>query len=383
MSLGHRRSLPFKHFKDAQTGSSIIQLTPDNAVCNRNYFYQKCFTNDGNKLLLAADFDQHRNYHLVDLEEETTLQLTEGAGDNVFGGFLTTQDDALIFVKHNKQLIRVDLNTQEHSVLYDVPKGWVGYGTWVPNTDCTKVVGIEIKDSDYMALDSWEKFAQLYHQNPRCRLISIDLKSGKRSVVFEDNIWLGHPLYRPHDDNTIAFCHEGPHDLVETRMWMVNENGDHVRKVYEQDQNESCTHEFFVPDGSKMMFVSYRPNSHQRELCSVNADNLSFTVESEMPACSHLMSNYDGSLVVGDGSGTPVDVTDTSSHRIDNDPNLYVIDLHKNSITAIAEHKTSWAVLEGDRQVNHPHPSFTPDDQSVLFGSDRNGSPAVYLASIN
>ncbi|BFM49668.1 oligogalacturonate lyase family protein [Marinomonas sp. THO17] len=383
MPLGQLLSLPFKHAKDAKTGASISQITPDNFICNRNYFYQKCFTNDGNKLLLAGNFDQNRNYHLFDLEEETALQLTEGSGDNVFGGFLTSQDDALIFVKNNKQLIRVDLKTQEHSTLYEVAKGWIGYGTWVPNSACTKVVGIEIKDTDYIELDSWEKFAQLYHQSPRCRLISIDLQTGQRNVVYEENIWLGHPLYRPNDDNTVAFCHEGPHDLVETRMWMVDENGDNLRKVYEQNQDESCTHEFFVPDGSKMMFVSYRPNTNKRELCSVDANTLEFKVETEMPACSHLMSNYDGSLVVGDGSGTPVDVTDTSGHTIENDPNLYVIDLNTDSIKAIAEHNTSWAVLNGDRQINHPHPSFTPDNQSVLYGSDVNGSPAVYMASIS
>ncbi len=33
------------------------------------------------------------------------------------------------------------------------------------------------------------------------------------------------------DDHTVAFCHEGPHDLVDARMWLVNEDGSHVRKV--------------------------------------------------------------------------------------------------------------------------------------------------------
>ncbi|ETI60535.1 oligogalacturonate lyase family protein [Marinomonas profundimaris] len=382
MSLGKTTALAFQRTTDVNTGSVVTQLTPDSHICNRNYFYQKCFTNDGNKLLISADFDAHRNYHLLDLQTETATQLTEGKGDNVFGGFLTTQDDALIFVKNNLQLMRVDLKTQEHSVLYEVAKGWVGYGTWVPNTACTKVVGIEIKESDYMELDSWGKFAQFYHQKPRCRLISINLKTGQRTTVFEENIWLGHPLYRPNDDNTVAFCHEGPHDLIETRMWMIDENGDNMRKVYEQSEEESCTHEFFVPDGSKMMFVSYRPNTDKRQLCSVNASTLDFKVEIEMPACSHLMSNNDGTMVVGDGSGTPVDVADNTGHGIENDPNLYLIDLTDASIRPITEHNTSWKVLNGDRQINHPHPSFSPDNKSVLYSSDVNGTPAIYLATL-
>lgn len=382
MSLGHITQLSFSRKTDAKTGSTVTQLTPNTHVCHRNYFYQKCFSNDGNKLLIAGDFDKHWNYHLIDLQEETATQLTEGQGDNSFGGFLTTQDDALVFVKNNRYLIRVDLKTQEHHVLYEVAKGWVGYGTWVPNSDCTKVVGIEIKDTDYMPLTTWEKFAQLYHKKPRCRLISIDLSSGKRTTIFEENIWMGHPLYRPNDDNTVAFCHEGPHDLVETRMWMIDENGDNMRKVYEQDDEESCTHEFFVPDGSKMMFVSYRPNSQARHLCSVDANTLEFKIETQMPACSHLMSNNDGTLVVGDGSGTPVDVADNTGHGIENDPNLYLIDLNNQTIRPIAEHNTSWETFCDSRQVNHPHPSFTPDDKAVLYSTDVNGSPAVYLATV-
>ncbi|NMB47053.1 MAG: hypothetical protein GX998_11680 [Firmicutes bacterium] len=30
--------------------------------------------------------------------------------------------------------------------------------------------------------------------------------------------------------------------------------------------------------------------------------------------------------------------------------------------------------------ASHPHPFFTPDDQSVIFNSDREGNINVYLA---
>ncbi|WP_421856419.1 oligogalacturonate lyase family protein [Marinomonas sp.] len=32
----------------------------------------------------------------------------------------------------------------------------------------------------------------------------------------------------------------GPHDLVDTRMLMIDENGDNMYKVYEQSEEESC-----------------------------------------------------------------------------------------------------------------------------------------------
>ncbi|WP_227650745.1 oligogalacturonate lyase family protein, partial [Klebsiella pneumoniae] len=91
-----------------------------------------------------------------------------------------------------------------------------------------------------------------------------------------------------------------------------------------------------------------------------------------------LMSNVDGSLLVGDGSGTPVDVKDTHGYTIDNDPNLYAFDVPKKSYFRIARHDTSWATVANSRQVTHPHPSFTPDEKAVLFSSDKDGQPALY-----
>lgn len=101
-----------------------------------------------------------------------------------------------------------------------------------------------------------------------------------------------------------------------------------------------------------------------------------------MPACSHLMSNVDGSMLVGDGSGTPVDVKDTGGYTIDNDPYLYAFDVAKKAYYRIARHDTSWATVANSRQVTHPHPSFTPDEKAVLYSSDKDGKPALYIAKL-
>jgi oligogalacturonide lyase len=39
-------------------------------------------------------------------------------------------------------------------------------------------------------------------------------------------------------------------------------------------------------------------------------------------------------------------------------------------------------VYRDNRQVTHPHPSFTPDEQHVLYTSDFEGEPAIYIAEI-
>ena len=387
MSKHTERKLTFDTRLDPDTGARVTRLTPTDITCHRNYFYQKCFTNDGAKLIFGAEFGPgtNWNYHLLDLQSQTATQLSDGAGENTFGGFLSPDDKHLYFVRAERQLIRLALADLSEEVAYTVPQGWVGYGTWVANSACTKMVGIEIHADDWFPLSTWQKFHDMFHARPRCRLIRIDLvgpNAGAREVILEKHGWLGHPQYRPHDDHTVAYCHEGPHDLVDARMWFIDEDGRNVRCGKTHDPGESCTHEFWVPDGSAMVYVSYLLGQSARWICSLDPVTLQSRRLTTMPPCSHLMSNHDGTLLVGDGSGTPADVSDTGGHEIVTDPYLHLFDLKAGTTRRIARHDSSWKVHKGNRQVTHPHPSFTPDQKQVLYSADAEGEPALYLADL-
>lgn len=386
MSKHTRRTLAAHTRTDPDTGARITRLTPPEVTCHRNYFYQKCFTNDGRQLLFGAEFgpapSPNWNYHLLDLDSGSALQLTDGLGENTFGGFLSPDDRFLYFVRGERRLIRLHLSDLHEDVAYVVPEGWVGYGTWVANSACTKMVGIEIAAEDWFPLSDWQKFHQMYHARPRCRLIRIDLASGARETILEQRGWLGHPQYRPGDDRTVAYCHEGPHDLVDARMWFIDEDGTNRRCGKVHEAGESCTHEFWVPDGSAMVYVSYLAGQRDRWICALDPATLANRRLMRMPPCSHLMSNHDGTLLVGDGCGSPADVADASAHHIATDPFLHLFDLRDGSTRRIAHHDSSWRVHKGNRQVTHPHPSFTPDQRQVLFSADAEGEPALYLAEI-
>jgi oligogalacturonide lyase len=375
----HTRTLDFVTSLDPDTGARVTRLTPLDVTCHRNYFYQKCFTRDGRHLLFGAGFDDgaagpwHWHYHLLDLQTREATQLTAGVGENTFGGFLSPDDRHLYFVRAERQLLRLTLTSQQEAVVYTVPDGWVGYGTWVANSACTRMVGIEIHADDWFELDDWRKFAAMFEARPRCRLIDIDLANGTRRVLLERRGWLGHPQFRPGDDRTVAFCHEGPHDRIDARIWYINDDGSDRRCARPHAPGESCTHEFWVPDGSAMVYVSFQHDdpAQPRRICRLDPVTLESTVLTTMPPCSHLMSNHDGRLIVGDGSGS--------------DPYLHLFDLRRGSPAQhrpIARHDSSWRVHKGNRQVTHPHPSFTPDERAVLFTSDRDGEPALYLAEL-
>lgn len=368
--------LNFRSRLDTETGHEVIRMTPPHIICHRNYFYQKCFTQDGSKLIFGGAFEGHWNYYLLDIAREQATQLTDGAGDNTFGGFLSHDDNSLWYVKNNRELRRVCLDSFEEQIVYAVDDEWVAYGTWVANSDCTKLVGIEIKKRDWQPLTDWSKFRAFYFTQPECRLSNIDLRTGEQQVILQEKRWLGHPIYRPFDDSTVAFCHEGPRDAIDARMWLINPDGSQLRKVRQHAPGESFTHEFWVPDGSALYYVAHKENDPQRYLCSADPLTLENRQLMAIPPCSHLMSNHDGSLIVGDGA--PHNTGDISL----NDPFIWVFNIATGTQHAVCQHNTSWKVLDGDRQVTHPHPSFSPDNQWVLYTSDEEGMPALYLARV-
>lgn len=382
MPKGTIVKLNYHYSTDEDTGAKLIRLTPPDVICHRNYFYQKCFLENGSKLIFGGEFDGHRNYYLLELATGLATQLTEGPGDNTFGGFLSPDETYLYYVKAERNLMRVHLASLQEETLYRVPDEWVGYGTWVANSACNKLVGVEIHRDSWRPISDWTVFQEFYAEQPHCRVIRIDLNTGERDTLLEENQWLGHPIYRPFDDNTVAFCHEGPLDQVDARMWLMNEDGSHIRKAKRPEAGESYTHEFWVPDGSALMYVTYVKDSPVRYLSRVDGNTGADEKLLAMPPCSHVMSNDSGTLVIGDGSGTPIDIADSSGYGDVNDPYLWLFDLQKKRSHRVVKHSSSWRVLDGDRQVTHPHPSFTPDEKSVLFSSDKDGKPALYLAEI-
>ena len=81
MAKGSQIQFNFHTVQDAQTGARVTRLTPPDVLCHRNYFYQKCFTREGSKILFGGAFEGHWNYYLLDIDQQQATQLTDGAGD--------------------------------------------------------------------------------------------------------------------------------------------------------------------------------------------------------------------------------------------------------------------------------------------------------------
>lgn len=379
---------PFRETRDPDTGARVVRLTPVGVQCQRNYFYQKAFTNDGRFLIFGFDLGGSMNLWELELASGQARRLTFGEGENIQGAYLSADDQYVYFNRGSRLHVRVDRHSGAEDVVYEVPSPWVGYGTWGPNSETTKTLALEMHQDDRVTgPGGWERFAAQYHARPRQRLIEINLASGASRVVWEEKRHLGHPMYRPHDDTVLGFCHEGPHDLVDSRIWLIGADGTHLTRVKEHAPGESIMHEFWVPDGSRLLYVSYTKGEQERSIWAATPGEMGTEVPNErlmgMPPCAHLMSNHDGTLLVGDGAGQLGDVDDKDAHAFTPDPLLHLFDLRTRTHRPLCGHHSSWRVYDGNTQASHPHPSFTPDETRVLFASDFEGDLALYLVDLS
>ena len=199
-------------------------------------------------------------------------------------------------------------------------------------------------------------------------MISTD---GKESwIVHEEKYWLSHHQIRPGDNLTIMYCHMAPSDKIDAEIWLVDSDGSSARTPRPQTGGEEIIHEYWLADGSKIAYVHYpRAQTWHDKMSLATIHFLDFgTMREEIhmscPGCSHFSSNKDNSTIVRDSQ---------------TDPFIRLVDVRAKKDVPLCRHDTSWKSYGEDSQASHPHASFSPDTSRVVFSSDKDGPPAVYL----
>ena len=146
-------------------------------------------------------------------------------------------------------------------------------------------------------------------REPRCRLRYVEVATGKAHTVIEDNCWWGHAQLRPGDPDTILFCHEGPYDMIDARLWLVKSDGSDYHCAREQPSDTIITHEFWMPGGDKIAYVYRKADDGSTESIRMMAPE---TLEEEvfMPCLpyAHFICDGQRRFFAGDcqGQETPI-----------------------------------------------------------------------------
>ena len=84
--------------------------------------------------------------------------------------------------------------------------------------------------------------------------------------VWRDTNWLSHFQFSPDNPSIAMFCHEGPWNCVNQRIWLINmDNGD-VWPCFRQGEDDCVGHEFWTGDG--MIVFDNRGAGHDGTISS-------------------------------------------------------------------------------------------------------------------
>jgi len=369
---------------DEHTGIKVTRLTEPTHISHHMYFYNRMTTQNAEKLLYAAETNGERQLYLMDLKSGDALQLTEGDGVEDYNGILAL-DDKHLFYQQDNAYHKMNLETLESECIYRSPDGWK-FGSPGISDDDNFLALVETKE-DTIAQNkkntgNWDFFAKNCLAKPLCRIVYIDIEKKTSHVVLQDNCWFGHTQIRPRDADTILFCHEGPYDLIDARLWLVQKDGSNYRKCREQDSTTILTHEFWMPDGGKFAYV-YRETTGERieNIRMMNPETLEEEILMECSPFAHFISDKKGAYMVGDAQGSDLPIhllTDENENIGTENDFIYLIDVKAKKEMKLCRHGTSWRAKHGNPQDSHPHPCFTENNESIIFVSDKDGKPCIY-----
>jgi oligogalacturonide lyase len=361
MPKGARFSAEWHSFTDPQTQVNVKQLT--NYKGHSHHLY---FTNSGwygNKLVFGSDRGNRTNLFSLDLGSGEITQLTDlepANADFLFASLNPCR--AEIYFWHERSLVALNLDTLEERRLYHVPDGYAVNMTNVSADGQYVCTGIYEDLSSRFAVDllhGYVGFAEYWQAMPHSQIVLIATDDGRADVVFEEDYWIGHVNTSPTQPHLLTYCHEGPWDKIDHRIWGLDLRSGQAWKIRE---GERVGHEYWFADGEHIGYHGYYANG-EAFYGRIRYDN-SDLVEAPFPGGSNHFHSNDLNLIVGDGD---------RQH-----PHLLLWRFTNGEFEGprrVLTHRGTFQV-----QQLHVHPRFSPDGKHILYTSDPTGYGQLFLA---
>ena len=232
--------------------------------------------------------------------------------------------------------------------------------------------------------DKFKMMAQRLAAHLLNSLFTLDLKTGKVTVILHNTDWLNHLQFSPTDPSLLLYCHEGTWQLVD-RIWTIHTDGTQNTLVHKRIMEmEQDGHEWWSQDGRMIWYdlrmpegvISYIAGVDQRtgERTWLLVDRAAWSI--------HYNSSPDGTLFCGDGADAPPAWWATTANKW-----IYLFHPEpvKNDRT-LGENLIHGGSVRAERLVNmakhiymlEPNPFFTPDQKLVIFVSNMFGPNYVF-----
>lgn len=369
MAKGDRFPAEWRTFADPHTGVEIQQLTAYKGHSHHLYFTNSGWYDGGRRLLFGSDRGNRSNLFSIDLERGEITQLTDmdqpaPPAETSFLFASTNPRRAEVYFWQGRDLRALDLATLEERPLYRAPDGFLTNMTSVSADGRCVCTAVYEDLSARFAVDllhGYVGFREYWQARPRSQIVRIDTERGGGEPVFEERAWIGHVNASPTLPHILTFCHEGPWDLVDQRVWGLDLASGRTWKIRPAGPGERLGHEYWLADGQRIGYHG-RGADGLAFYGSIRYDNTA-PLEAPFPADSHHFHSNSLDLIVGDGSAQA--------------PHLLLCRFRDGRFEGprlLLSHRGSFHT-----QILHVHPRFSPDGRQILFASDAGGYGNLHL----
>ena len=362
-------------FYDRCTGTRIRQVTAASALHHHPFFIIPAYDDAMQRLIFVS---YRTGTPQIFAEERATGELRQLTDRPDLGEWSVhpSHNGEAVFFTAGTSGWRLDLDTLEEREL-------VNFDVACKSKLAVKGAATAMKEEGMVAAamgttalsynDKW--WAVKFNIGKEAALAIVDTDTGKHDIILQRDS-IAHLQFCPDDANLLYYA--GP---LTDRVWVIHRDGSGNRRLYTQnvEKNEWITHETWIPGTRELAFVDW-----PRGVRCINVDTGAERQVTSFNAW-HAISNPAGTRMVADTNFPDIGIQTFDPRDGIGEPRT----LCYPNASSIGEHWNGpFPYAKGPIQVyapqhTHPHPSFSPDGQHIVFTSDRSGYAQIYEATIS
>jgi len=342
--VGEWMAAPARRLHDEQTGVAFDVLTGGSGNNRHIYFNRSNFTHDGTRVIFLSDRTGSWQIYAYDMTRQRMRRLTDAGLDPRRPSIDPCRP--WLYYTQGDTVRRLHVDTLEDTLVYRHPTPAGGTFLLMDISGDGQYLGLMEIGPYEKAEDSTADLVRRFEARPLSSFWIATADGVKAWKAHEEKRHLQHLLFNPTDPTTLMYCHEGPWDRVEQRLWLMRWDGSHIRPLrYQETPDLAIGHEYWLADGRHVDYVRHC-KGQPTAVCRVDTLSGVETVLTLHGYC-HFISDRTGDGIVGDDAEY-----------------VTLLDVPSGELTPLVRHHQELTIAN---TLYHPHPAFSPDGRRIVF----------------